>query len=214
MSEIAVFEHEWNPSLAEAALRLLVDDGDMAAFEAVFACAVKAYAPRAWVRAVDIEAVGDDFLMLSGEWFEGQDVSRLLSGATRAWVYVAAAGEGPATAETGTLPRWWLKKLGEEAVRAVESRLRSDLPHGEGERVSAVSPGSLPDFPITERKALFRLFDAAPIGAQLTDECHMTPCASACGILFTSPAHCSCGHCAKGGCQRGCAARDATNAQD
>lgn len=42
-----------------------------------------------WLRALVVEAVGDDFAQLSGVWFDGARVAAHVAGADRVWAFAA-----------------------------------------------------------------------------------------------------------------------------
>lgn len=204
--------YAWDADVNALAEKLRVEEDDRPAFERTFEAARANLRPCVYCRELTVDALGDDFAMLSGEWFDGPRLGRLLSESTQAWAYVATAGDSPAGPEDDLLTTWWLQKLGEDAVHAATDRLPGELPCGEAEHISAISPGSLPDWPITEQQPLFRLLGAKNVGVTLTDACLMVPRASVSGILFASPeTFCSCTHCTKCQCPNRRAPADATN---
>ncbi len=191
----------WNPQVSEMAEALHVDEEDMPAFAETFALAVATFAPRVYMREVAIEALGDDFAMLSGEWFEGERIASVLSGAKRAWAIVATAGEKPDCDPNDALRGWWLQALGEHAVHHAISACIAKMPCPDGEHLSTISPGSLPDWPITQQVPLFRLLGDQNAGVRLTDTCLMLPRCSVSGVVFSATrAFCSCAHCHRHNC--------------
>ena len=191
----------WIAPLEEMAEALRVDEEDMPAFSNTLALAAKAFSPRVWFQEVTIDALGDDFAMLSGEWFEGPRVATVLRDARQCWAFVATAGEKPAHDPSDVLTAWWLQALGENAVHQAIVAFVASMPCGEGEHLSTISPGSLPDWPITEQIPLFRLLGAPNAGVHLTESCLMQPRCSVSGLLFAAPRpFCSCAHCDKLSC--------------
>ena len=51
-----------------------------------------------WIQPLSIDAVGDDFVMLSGEWFEDASLAALVSQAEGVWAY-ATTSEAPGDAK-------------------------------------------------------------------------------------------------------------------
>ncbi len=193
--------YDWTADADVLAEKLHVDDDDRDAFLRAFDRAKETFRPRVFCRAVTIDALGDDFAMLSGEWFEGARVAGLLQNATKAWMYVATAGKPPATDEAEPLEGWWTQMFGESAVHEAVSKFLAEMPVGEGEHLSTLSPGSLPDWPISEQRPLFRVLGAENAGVALTDMCLMLPRCSVSGLMFTSPrSFCQCAHCDRTQC--------------
>ncbi|MDR0928847.1 MAG: hypothetical protein LBM74_03930 [Oscillospiraceae bacterium] len=207
--------YPWHPNYEETAARLHVSPEDEAAFAELFAQAVATFAPRAYARELTIDALGDDFALLSGEWFEGARVAALLEDATHVWAFVATAGQPPRIDQDDPLATWWLQKLGEDAVHDAMARFSAEM-NAQAEddtHVNTLSPGSLPDWPITQQRPLFRLLGEANAGVALTEACLMLPRCSVSGLLFAAPqSFCSCAHCAMGHCPNRRAPQLATNA--
>jgi len=71
------------------------------------------------------------------------------------------------------------------AGRAFEYELKKRYPE---QRLTHINPGEIDDWPLTEQKGLFGLFDVAAekIGVQLTDGCMIKPVKSRSGIYFAN----------------------------
>ncbi len=191
----------WDVTLKDAAEALRVDEEDMDAFADVFARAKQAFVPRVWMREVTVEAIGDDFALVSGEWFAGERVASLLKDATRIWALVGTAGEKPAFDASDVLESWWVQTLGEDAVHEAMAKFTASMPCPEGEHLSTISPGSLPDWPITEQQPLFRLLGETNAGVRLTETCLMLPRCSVSGFMFSAAKpFCQCAHCDRRNC--------------
>ncbi|MDR0897855.1 MAG: hypothetical protein LBN04_08365 [Oscillospiraceae bacterium] len=208
-------QYPWQPDLDETAARLHVSPEDEAAFADLFRQAVATFAPRVFAREVTIDALGDDFALLSGEWFEGTRLAALLGDARRVWAFVATAGQPPQIDPDDPLAVWWLQKLGEDAVHDAMARFTAEMnaQAEAGTHVNTISPGSLVDWPITQQRPLFSLLGEKNAGVSLTDACLMLPRCSVSGLLFAAPqSFCSCAHCPMGHCPNRRAPQLATNA--
>lgn len=169
VTEMKTYRFTWRPS-EEALWSLSAEDRR----------AAEALSPRAWVREVAIEAIGDDFVQLCGEWFDGPWLATCLKDARRAWVFLTDAGAGlPLSAP--------LRPLAEEAAYFAAERLAGAAPCASGERAYAVAPGGTPGWPKTDRPKLLRLLEGASPSS---------PESALAGLLFTAarPAH-ACGGC-------------------
>ena len=165
--------------------------------------------PRAWAREVSIEALGDDFVYLSGEWFEGWEVAAALSRAERVWVFAASAGGGPPPQgpEDGPAAEW-IVSLGGEAMAVALQGIRAAIPRGEGESVAAIAPGLFMGWPIVQREPLLRLLESGETCAPMTAKGVFTADSDIVGLLFTEKRPpCACGGCASGNCFSACAGR-------
>jgi len=130
-----------------------------------------------------------------------------LEGAHRVFPYIATCGreleETPGGAGDA-LREYWLEELKvmalEAAVAYVQDRIESKYRPG---KMSAMSPGSLADWPITQQRELFSVFGdvEGKIGVRLTDSFLMVPIKSVSGMLFPTEASFeSCGLCPREGC--------------
>lgn len=88
------------------------------------------------IREVFVEAVGDDFAQLSGQWLSGERVAQHVAAASRIWAYAAPD---------------------QEAVNA----LAKDLPVPAGERLIGLSPGANPGWEQADRDAVATLAGGA-----------------------------------------------------
>ena len=112
----------------------------------------------------------------------------------RAFPYAVSCGRELyelAQGKADPLERWWVDSFSQYAMRAVDKEMTRVLT--EAYRLghtARMNPGSLPDFPITCQRALFRLLDdgAAQIGLELTSSCLMLPYKSVSGIIYETDA--------------------------
>lgn len=95
---------------------------------------------RWWLRSLDVEALGDDFAQLSGQWMEGARLASHLRGARAVWAYAALREDDIAHAA--------------EAARI-----------SAGERLIGLVPGAQPGWDAEGAQALRALLPDAPEGA-------------------------------------------------
>ena len=113
-----------------------------------------------------------------------------LEEAHRVFPYVATGGmelEEWTRGIEDMLQRFWADTVAEmalrEAVRVLNQHINETYHPG---RSATMNPGSLPDWPIWEQRALFKLLDdpQKTIGVRLTDSMLMVPTKSVSGIRF------------------------------
>ncbi|GHU83751.1 hypothetical protein FACS1894196_4120 [Clostridia bacterium] len=195
----ALLRVPWHITRAEAARLLSVPEHAAAAFARAFDRAAAGFAPVACAREVRVDAVGDDFVMLSGEWFEGVRTARRLADASRVYVYSAVRGEASPQGDDGFSAA--LDDLAAQlSTRALSARLTRD----DGEGAGVIAPGE-GGWLRAEQDALVRLLG----------DTGFPPHSDAVGLLFFAPVpDCAggggpCGHC--GVCARE-SQEDGTNA--
>jgi len=85
------------------------------------------------------------------------------------------------------LEAFWAAEIKEWALRQAISHLLEDLKEKfHLEKVAAMNPGSLPDWPMEEQRKLFALLGdpVKEVGVELTESCLMIPVKSVSGIWF------------------------------
>jgi len=148
--------------------------------------------PKAVYRAAIIEARGADTLVIDGVTFNSRLLCETLVEADQVFPYVVTGGTELEEWSAGfddMLERYWTAAIKELAMRAALETLIADL----AERyrpgpTASISPGSLPEWPITEQEPLFSLLGnvEAAVGVNLSEYCVMTPVQSLSGIRFVS----------------------------
>ncbi len=177
-------------------------------FSLIFAQAGKAARPMAAFGVAESKTLGEDTVEINGVNFQSRVLRVNPDKAGVVFPYIATCGpdlERWSESMTGTLHKFWaeaimLTALG-CAVNALESHLKERLG---GTAVSAMNPGSLEDWPISEQAALFKLLGDAPdkIGMRLTDTLVIRPLKSVSGIFFISEdGFSSCALCPRKNCQ-------------
>lgn len=175
---------QWKPDVEGLAERLQVRPEEADAFARTARAAGKAFAPRTWTLDVALEAVGEDFALLGGEWLDGARVAGWLSKASRIWAFAVAVGEAPQGADAKEA--WWMKALGERAVLHGVDELSARLPRGAGEHMNVLVPGYLSDFPEGYTAAVARMLKGNA-GVSATPEGKLAPALSMVGLMFSAP---------------------------
>jgi hypothetical protein len=146
--------------------------------------------PEAAFKVAYIEKPEEDVVRIEGVSFSSRVLRRNLDSVERVFPYIITIGidlEKHAGECGDPLKQYYLESLADMALgiaaRGLESRLKSrhGLPG-----LSSMSPGSLEDWPITEQKSLFSLFEdpTKPLGVRLTEHMLMVPRKSISGIFF------------------------------
>jgi len=150
-------------------------------------------APQGWYRVVYVETRGKDSVEAGGVRFQSGLLNRNLADAERIFPYVLTIGKTLEVEAAGVrddlLLQYHLETLGDLTLRLAMRGLEEHVRESFGiEKLSSMSPGSLPDWPIEEQRPLFALLGAGGPGSgpgvSLTDSLLMLPRKSLSGILF------------------------------
>jgi hypothetical protein len=163
--------------------------------------------PRAMYGVGYIQERGDDHVIIDGTQFTSRILRVNLEQAHRAFLYVATCGtevEAWAHALTDLLQRYWADAIQEAVLRIAIRALHDDLEERfrPGE-TSAMAPGSLGEWPLSEQRALFSALGdvRGTIGVALSDSLLMIPAKSVSGIRFpTTESFESCQLCPRADC--------------
>jgi len=146
--------------------------------------------PGAAYRIAYIEDRSDDSVTIDGVVFTSRVLRKNLEGIGRVFPFIATCGRklDAFRPESGdVMESFILDTIRESAMRMASSYLREHilLKYAPGQ-LSSMSPGSLPEWPITQQRELFRLFPDAEetLGVKLLPSCLMSPVKSVSGILF------------------------------
>jgi hypothetical protein len=183
--------HATEPELMQL-LRIRPGTRHASDFSSVFTQARALARPMAAFGVAESKSLGEDTVEIDGVRFQSRVLRVNIDKVGVVFPYIATCGtelERWSESMTGTLQKFWadalmLTALG-CAVNALESHLKERLGNM---AVSAMNPGSLEDWPISEQAALFTLLGDAPgkIGARLTDTMVIRPLKSVSGIFFIS----------------------------
>jgi Vitamin B12 dependent methionine synthase, activation domain len=150
--------------------------------------------PEAAFKVAYIEKLDEDIVKIEGVSFSSRVLRRNLDAVERVFPFVITVGidlERRAGECGDPLRQYYLESLADMALGKVAQNLESHLKSQHGlSQLSSMSPGSLEDWPITEQKLLFSLFEdaAKPLGVRLTEHMLMVPRKSVSGIMFPTEA--------------------------
>jgi len=189
-----------------ARVHVAPDDADAPALRDLIARVQQVARPKALYHLGFIEARAAEALEINGVTFTSRVLSVNLKDVHRVFAYVVTCGREFDAIDTGgdPLQEYWLDQLRMATLAAARSYLRDhiDLKYQPG-ALSSMSPGSLPDWPISQQRPLFSLLGDVygKIGVELTDSYLMLPLKSVSGLLFpTEVTFASCQLCPREGC--------------
>ena len=150
--------------------------------------------PKALYRIVYIDDKDDHGVVVDGVRLTSRVLRVNLDGVHRCWVYTATCGKELgdwADRLDDVLLQFWGEALKETALGAAIRRLNADLNERfQPGKTSAMAPGSLVDWPLSQQRPLFALLGDAErlAGVRLTDSCLMLPNKSISGLRFPTEA--------------------------
>jgi len=146
--------------------------------------------PKGLYQVAPIDHKGDERVVINGTTLKSRVLRVNLEQANRVFLFVATGGvelEAWSQSFDDMLYNFWADAIAEEALRsAIEALLAHIMDRYRPGQLSAMHPGSLADWPITQQKALFDLLGdpRAAIGVELLDSMLMSPTKSVSGIYF------------------------------
>jgi hypothetical protein len=163
--------------------------------------------PKAMYAVGFIDSRGEDWVAIEGVRFTSRVLRVNLEGAHRVFAYVATCGielHDWAIGHDDLLHRYWADAIAEMALRSATRALSAHIEdHFMPGHTSAMAPGSLGEWPLSEQRPLFALLGdvSEAIGVRLGDSLLMTPTKSVSGIRFpTEESFESCMLCPRPGC--------------
>jgi len=164
--------------------------------------------PKIVYKVSYIEGRGEESVAIEGQTFTSSVLKKNLEKVERVFPYVITIGsalEENASAMDDLLMQYYLETTADIALGLGNQYLEKHLKKHYGlEKISSMSPGSLPNWPITEQKPLFSLIGNTEklIGVRLTDSMLMLPRKSISGIVFpTEVTFLSCQLCSRERCE-------------
>lgn len=146
--------------------------------------------PKAAYRIAPVQTCIDKTVCIDGVSFSSRVLCVNLGQTNRVFAYVATCGvelEEWSMSIDGMLENFWADHIKEKAVYAATRFLRKHIAERyQPGRLSSMSPGSLPDWPISQQPVLFSLLGntEAAVGVHLTPSKLMIPTKSVSGLLF------------------------------
>jgi hypothetical protein len=164
--------------------------------------------PKAVYKVCYVEERLEDAVIIDGACFKSRVLRKNLEGVGRVFSYVVTIGkelEQKASSCDDLLQKFYLDMIGNVALVKARKYLKEQLRSRFAlDGVSAMSPGSLGDWPIEEQRPLFSLFKGgeAAIGVRLSERLFMIPKKSVSGIYFpTEYSFYSCQLCPRARCE-------------
>jgi len=174
-------------------------------------------APKALYQTAYIDKKVEDAVEIGGLNFQSRVLRKNLAQAERVFPFVLTVGgrlEEKAGSSGDLLRQYYLETIADLALRSAAAHFEKYLKKHYGlSKISSMSPGSLPDWPVTEQRPLFALLGdtEATIGVRLTESMLMIPRKSISGIYFpTEVSFFSCQLCERERCSGRKAAFDET----
>jgi len=163
---------------------------------------------RSIYRVSYIDKKGKDIVRINGVAFSSRVLRVNLEKVERVFPYIITIGkelEDNASQSGDLLKQFYLETLGDMALYSSMQHLEKHLKSQYGlDKLANMNPGSLKDWPITEQKLLFSLFQdmEGQIGVKLTKNMLMIPRKSISGIYFPTEVNFfSCQLCPRERCQ-------------
>ena len=163
---------------------------------------------KACFKVAFIERMQDDTVQIDGVSFKSRVLRKNLDEIGRVFPYsvsIGSAMEEKREACDDLLAKFYLDTIANIALRQARKYLQNFLSSTYRiDRLSFMSPGSLPEWPIQEQVPLFELLGGVEdaIGVRLTDSFLMVPMKSVSGIFFpTEVSFYSCQLCGRERCE-------------
>jgi len=164
--------------------------------------------PRAIYNVCYIEEKSEDSVIVGGVPLSSRVLRKNLDRVERIFPYAITLGSKlgeKQNACSDILENYYLDCIGNLALTSVQKQLKKHLQSKFAlEKMSSMSPGSLPDWPIEEQGPLFKLLGdvEASIGVRLTRNLLMIPAKSISGFYFpTEVSFYSCQLCPRKRCE-------------
>lgn len=148
--------------------------------------------PRALTALAAVDSRDEEGVTLDGVRFQSALVSRNLAHTNRVLAYVATCGvEAEAWSQSyqsDPLTQFWADAVKLQLLGLARKRMQEEADRFfRGAKYSAMSPGSLPAWPLPQQRPLFELLGGVTpdIGVELTPSCLLLPSKSVSGFLFS-----------------------------
>lgn len=209
MKPILIDNIDFDPNIASIANKLHIseDADEYIELKDLLDEVKKVAHPKAVYKPVFIEETGEEYVILDGQKMLSKVMPQNLKDVNRVFAYVATCGKEIkeyAKTVTDYLHSWWMNSIMEfilrDAITTLRARVKRDFELG---KLASMSPGSLPDWPISEQKKLFSVIGDVEdiIGVTLTDSMLMVPAKTVSGFYFeTDTDYVNCQLCTKVNC--------------
>ncbi|MBW1819014.1 MAG: vitamin B12 dependent methionine synthase [Deltaproteobacteria bacterium] len=178
-------------SIEKAAAKLHAQrTGDLEQVQRVLDESVPLFAPKAVYTVSYVDEKQEDAVVIDGKHFQSKVLRKNLDEVNRVFPFVITLGpalEGKADTCDDLLEKYYFDVIGNLALLEVRKQVQKEI----ADRyalggISAMTPGSLTDWPIEEQKPLFSLLKGVTeaIGVRLNESLLMLPRKSVSGIYF------------------------------
>ncbi|MGI5893252.1 MAG: vitamin B12 dependent methionine synthase [Candidatus Merdivicinus sp.] len=173
------------------------DPEDLALITQMLQEALAVSKPKAIFGPAQIESRDADGVTVEGVRFHSSLVSKNLQQTSRIIPFAVTCGmeaeEWSYSYQNDPLTQFWADAIKLQLLGQIRKSLQEEVRrryYSEGD-ISAMSPGSLPAWPLTEQRPLFALLGGVTpdIGAYLTESCLILPAKSGSGFFFSSGQH-------------------------
>lgn len=195
------------PDAQHMAQRLHVFEDDFEDFAALHEKCTAIASPKFVWKKADVELLENDDVRIGEKIFHSRILHVNMQGVDAAYAYVATCGRelyDLALSCDDPLERFWVDSISEQLLRSIGVSAHNRLKELAGkDRLFAMNPGSLPDWPIAQQRPLFDLIGDVygQIGVELTDTFLMLPIKSNSGLYYASDVDfVNCEFCARGEC--------------
>ena len=137
--------------------------------------------------------IADGGVVIDGTLFHSTLLQKNIGAAHRVFPYVATCGPEMAVwAEkysADPLAQYWADVIMEAALRTALKAVNADMDASfHLGKTAVMNPGSLPDWPLIQQQALFRLLGDTntTVGVRLTESCLMLPAKSVSGLRWAT----------------------------
>ncbi len=179
----------FHPSFTETVTALNIDSEMEDEFRDIFDQCVAVARPKAVFCLAPVHQEEGE-TVIGSQRFKSRIMRVNLEKVRRAFPYAVTCGRelyDLAQSTDDPLERWWIDCFSQYSMRAIDAEMTRVLKQTYAlGHTARMNPGSLPDFPITCQKALFRLLEGGTdrIGLELTASCLMLPYKSVSGFVY------------------------------
>jgi len=183
---------ELDPAAAVKRLRLGRTRDPEARVRPFIARVLELAEPRALYAVHPMGGRGDEWVEVGGTRLRSGVLARHTRGAAQAFPYVVTLGprvDEAVSAATDLLEQYCLHEVANLALARARDAVRARVGATFGlPKLYSLAPGSLPDWPITEQRALFSFLGDVEglLGVRLTESFLMIPRKSLSGLIFPS----------------------------
>lgn len=183
---------ELDPASAVRRLRLERTRDPEARVRALIRRVLELAEPRGLYAAHPVGERGEDWVEVGAARFQSAVLARHTRGAPQAFPYLVTLGprvEEEVSRTADLLEQYCLHEVANLALARARDALRARVGEAFGlPKLYSLAPGSLPDWPITEQRALFGLLGdvKGQLGVRLTESFLMIPRKSLSGLIFPS----------------------------